>query len=125
MVRSRSTKRSSTASWRRRGASRLNGTAATAKQALKLYPWSAASCGREFHRAPTCASSPVHHRNHDHDCNPPDGSNWELLCVYCHDNEHARQSDHTGVAAIDAEEKARAGTGNPFAGLRSLLGKKD
>ncbi|MFA7667514.1 MAG: HNH endonuclease, partial [Burkholderiaceae bacterium] len=22
------------------------------------------------------------------DDNPPDGSNWELLCLYCHDNEH-------------------------------------
>jgi hypothetical protein len=22
--------------------------------------------------------------------NPPDGSNWENLCVYCHDDEHSR-----------------------------------
>jgi hypothetical protein len=33
----------------------------------------------------------VHHRDHNHDNNPPDGSNWELLCLYCHDNEHQRQ----------------------------------
>jgi hypothetical protein len=23
--------------------------------------------------------------------NPPDGSNWENLCVYCHDDEHHRE----------------------------------
>src|ERR1044071_1959021 len=28
--------------------------------------------------------------DHNHDNNPPDGSNWELLCLYCHDNEHQR-----------------------------------
>ena len=22
--------------------------------------------------------------------NPPDGSNWENLCIYCHDDEHSR-----------------------------------
>ena len=66
----------------------------------------------------------MHHRNHDHDFNPPDGSNWELLCVYCHDNEHSRHSDHTGVAAIDAEDKTPAATGTPFAALRDLLAKK-
>src|SRR5262249_9154615 len=59
-------------------------------QALKLYPWICARCGREFSgkklREPT-----VHHKDHNHDNNPPDGSNWELLCLYCHENEHARQ----------------------------------
>ena len=24
----------------------------------------------------------------NHDRNPPDGSNWENLCVYCHEAEH-------------------------------------
>ena len=33
----------------------------------------------------------MHHKDHNHDNNPPDGSNWELLCLYCHDNEHSRQ----------------------------------
>ncbi len=27
----------------------------------------------------------AHHRDHNHDDNPPDGSNWEWLCLYCHD----------------------------------------
>ncbi|HQW59651.1 MAG TPA: HNH endonuclease, partial [Thermomonas sp.] len=52
-----------------------------------------------------------------------DGSNWELLCVYCHDNEHSRQTDYTGVSAQAAEDKPAAATSNPFAGLKSLLGK--
>ena len=93
-------------------------------QALKLYPWVCGGCARTFTHA-NLQLLEVHHKNGNHDDNPPDGSNWELLCVYCHDNEHARQSDHTGVAAIDAEDKVAPATGNPFAGLRGLLGKKD
>jgi len=27
----------------------------------------------------------VHHKDHDHHNNPSDGSNRELLCLYCHD----------------------------------------
>jgi len=93
------------------------------ERALKMYPWICGRCAREFTRA-NLRELTVHHRNHDHDHNPPDGSNWELLCVYCHDNEHSRYVDHTGVKAIDAEEKLAPATGNPFAGLKSLL-KRD
>jgi hypothetical protein len=93
------------------------------EQALKLYPWVCGRCGRDFHRG-NLRELTVHHRNHDHDFNPPDGSNWELLCVYCHDNEHARHADHTGVAAIDAEETVAPATGTPFAGLQRILGAK-
>ena len=92
--------------------------------ALKLYPWICGRCAREFTRE-NLHELTVHHRNHDHDCNPSDGSNWELLCLYCHDNEHQRQGDYTGVPASEAEDKIAAATGTPFAGLRGLLGKKD
>jgi hypothetical protein len=94
------------------------------EQALKLYPWICGRCAREFTRE-NLHELTVHHRNHDHDCNPPEGSNWELLCLYCHDNEHQRQGDYTGVSALEAEDKVAAATGMPFAGLRGLLGKKD
>jgi hypothetical protein len=94
------------------------------ERALKMYPWICGRCAREFTRV-NLHELTVHHRNHDHDYNPPDGSNWELLCVYCHDNEHARHADHTGVAAIDAEEKVAPATGTPFASLGSLLGRKE
>jgi hypothetical protein len=93
------------------------------EQALKLYPWVCGRCARAFDRA-NLRELTVHHRNHDHDDNPPDGSNWELLCVYCHDNEHARQSDYTGVSASEAEDKAAPATGTPFAGLGALFGGK-
>ena len=93
------------------------------ERALKMYPWICGRCAREFTRA-NLRELTVHHRNHDHDCNPADGSNWELLCVYCHDNEHSRYIDHTGGSAINAEDKPAAATSNPFANLKSML-KKD
>lgn len=92
------------------------------ERALKLYPWICGRCAREFTRA-NLHELTVHHRNHNHDDNPPDGSNWELLCLYCHDNEHSRQLDHTGVGALDAEDAPAAATSSPFAGLKDLLGR--
>ena len=89
------------------------------ERALKMYPWICGRCAREFTRA-NLQELTVHHRNHDHDFNPPDGSNWELLCVYCHDNEHSRYIDHAAGAASSAESAAPA-TGNPFANLKDLL----
>ena len=93
------------------------------ERALKMYPWVCGRCAREFTRV-NLKELTVHHRNHDHDDNPADGSNWELLCVYCHDNEHSRYVDHTGVSATAAEDVRQAATGNPFAGLGALL-KRD
>ena len=62
------------------------------EQALKLFPWVCAKCGREF-QGKKLRELTVHHKDHNHDNNPPDGSNWELLCLYCHENEHARHVD--------------------------------
>ena len=92
------------------------------ERALKMYPWVCGRCAREFTRT-NLRELTVHHRNHNHDDNPADGSNWELLCVYCHDNEHSRQTDFTGGSALTAEDKPRAATSNPYGGLKSLLGK--
>ena len=90
------------------------------ERALKMYPWVCGRCAREFTRA-NLQELTVHHRNHDHDFNPPDGSNWELLCVYCHDNEHSRYIDHAaGSAASDSDSTAPA-TINPFANLKDLM----
>ncbi|MDH5823563.1 YajD family HNH nuclease [Luteimonas sp. RD2P54] len=94
------------------------------ERALKLYPWVCGRCAREFTRA-NLQELTVHHRNHNHDDNPADGSNWELLCVYCHDNEHSRQGDYTGVSALEAEDKHAAAKSSPFAGLGSLLKRED
>ena len=89
-------------------------------QALKLFPWICGRCAREFAQA-NLHELTVHHKNHDHEHNPSDGSNWELLCLYCHDNEHQRYVDQGGSAL--REENRAGATHSPFADLASLLGK--
>jgi hypothetical protein len=91
------------------------------ERALKLFPWICARCGREF-RGRNLRELTVHHKDHDHDNNPPDGSNWELLCLYCHDEEHTKTLG--GVRGGLAKPVA-AGTHRPFAGLRELLQRTD
>ena len=93
-------------------------------QALKLYPWICARCGREF-RGRTLRELTVHHKDHNHDNNPPDGSNWELLCLYCHENEHARQqvADVYGEATPGEDREPRS-TYRPFANRKDLLQRK-
>jgi len=90
-------------------------------QALKMYPWICARCGREF-SGKKLRELTVHHKDHNHDNNPPDGSNWELLCLYCHDNEHARQqvADAYGELTPGGEHESPA-TYRPFADLEDLL----
>jgi 5-methylcytosine-specific restriction endonuclease McrA len=91
------------------------------EQALKLFPHVCGRCGREF-EGKKLKELTVHHRNHNHDDNPPDGGNWELLCLYCHDNEHQKQMLE-GTMAPDGSAGAPA-TYQPFANLRDLLEKK-
>lgn len=90
------------------------------EQALKLFPPVCARCGREF-EGKRLRELTVHHRDHDHENNPPDGSNWELLCLYCHDNEHSRHlnSQWYGEATPGSERKPRD-TYRPFANLKDL-----
>ena len=88
------------------------------EQALKLYPWVCGRCGREFDHK-NLRELTVHHRDHDHDNNPADGSNWELLCLYCHDNEHQRQLEAT--RSRDGTGSAGQATHQPFADLRARL----
>ncbi|PHR50734.1 YajD family HNH nuclease [Cycloclasticus sp.] len=90
-------------------------------KALKMYPWICGRCAREFSQQ-TLHELTVHHRDHDHDNNPEDGSNWELLCVYCHDNEHSRQLDHQYGSLTEDKTKEELGQ-HPFAGLADLLKK--
>jgi len=89
------------------------------EQALKIYPWVCGRCARTFTRA-NLRELTVHHRNHDHDDNPPDGSNWELLCLYCHDNEHQRQLEAQSGLSMPTDEAGRA-THSPFADLKARL----
>jgi hypothetical protein len=90
------------------------------ERALKLYPWICGRCGRAF-AGERLRELTVHHKDHNHDNNPPDGSNWELLCLYCHDNEHSRVLDEA-ARNRDAQGHVSA-THNPFAALQSMLKK--
>ena len=93
-------------------------------QALKILPWICGRCNREFTRA-NLHELTVHHKDHDHDNNPPDGSNWELLCRYCHDNEHSRYLDELAAEGkvLDGGQ-AKAVTYKPFADLKAMLKEK-
>ncbi len=59
------------------------------ERSLALHGWICARCAREFD-ANRLHLLTVHHKDGNHDHNPPDGSNWENLCVDCHEAEHAR-----------------------------------
>lgn len=93
------------------------------EQALKLYPHICGRCSREFTRK-NLHELTVHHRDHDHDNNPPDGSNWELLCLYCHDREHSDHLDSGYAAGAENDRQRNAATYNPFANLAEILKSK-
>ena len=90
-------------------------------QALKLLPWICARCAREF-TSKNVRELTVHHRDGDHHHNPPDGSNWELLCIYCHENEHARLEDFK--AGTEPESTGSVAKHRPLEKLGELLKKK-
>ncbi len=94
------------------------------EQALKIYPWICGRCAREFTRA-NLRELTVHHRDHNHQNNPPNGSNWELLCLYCHDNEHQRQLEATGGSNPGGVNSGPTATHSPFANLKAMLGGGD
>ena len=94
------------------------------ERALKLYPWICGRCTREFTRE-NVRQLTVHHKDHNHDNNPSDGSNWELLCLYCHDNEHSRELEADAARAAGHSSAGKASTNRataqPFANLKNLL----
>lgn len=94
------------------------------ERALKILPWICARCGREF-SGKRLRELTVHHKDHNHENNPPDGSNWELLCLYCHENEHSRSLDAEwyGERRPGGERRPSASY-RPFADLAGLLKDK-
>ena len=97
------------------------------EKAFKLFPKICAHCGREF-SGKKLRELTVHHKDHNHNNNPPDGSNWELLCIYCHDNEHSRQQVAEAYGDSDLAEKSGStsspGFNAPFADLANILKNK-
>jgi 5-methylcytosine-specific restriction endonuclease McrA len=93
------------------------------EQALKMFAHVCGRCGREF-TGKKLKELTVHHRDHNHDYNPPDGSNWELLCIYCHENEHSRLVEQDRHGSSDGDDApADELTHKPFAALANLLKK--
>ena len=90
-------------------------------QALKLFPWVCGRCARTFTHA-NLQLLEVHHKNGNHNDNPPDGSNWELLCTYCHENEHAKLRDMEG--RTETGNASTTATFNPFAELKAMMESK-
>lgn len=93
------------------------------EQALRIYPWLCGRCAREFN-SKNIRELTVHHRDHNHNNNPSDGSNWELLCIYCHDNEHQRELEARNQSGNPSDNINKIATHNPFANLKDLLAKK-
>ncbi|HPL62616.1 MAG TPA: YajD family HNH nuclease [Syntrophales bacterium] len=59
------------------------------EKSLKIHGLICARCTREFDES-TRHLLTVHHKDGNHENNPPDGSNWENLCVFCHEDAHSR-----------------------------------
>ncbi len=59
------------------------------EKALNIHGLVCARCGREFDESRRHLLT-VHHKDGNHHNNPADGSNWENLCVYCHEDVHSR-----------------------------------
>jgi len=92
------------------------------EQSLRIHPWVCARCGREF-TAKNLHLLTVHHKDHNHENNPPDGSNWENLCIYCHDHEHSKYMDYEAGGG-DPQSDEKTITHKPFARLADLMKSK-
>lgn len=90
------------------------------ERALKLFPHLCGSCGREF-SGKRLRELTVHHKDHDHTNNPNDGSNWELLCIYCHDNEHEKHKMAGYGGGSVTKKETGPSIANPFDGLDGLF----
>jgi len=89
-------------------------------RALKILPHICGRCTREF-SGKRLKELTVHHRDHNHNNNPPDGSNWELLCIYCHDNEHEKGLDRRTASAGSQSTALPPSIFSQFAGLDQLI----
>lgn len=89
------------------------------EQSLKLHPWICGRCSKEFTRENLHLLT-VHHIDHNHDNNPADGSNWENLCIYCHDREHQKIRDFEQFGELTSSaHQDEMPINNPFAALKN------
>ncbi|MBU0651922.1 MAG: YajD family HNH nuclease [Proteobacteria bacterium] len=113
-------------------ASQQSGGEEYRERALSLHGLICGRCGREFETANRHLLT-VHHKDGNHHNNPPDGSNWENLCAYCHEDVHSRGAlgDYMeGTAAsreqvvVYRDEAAAGGMGALADKLKKALEKK-
>lgn len=113
-------------------ASQQSGGEEYRERALSLHGLICGRCGREFDAANRHLLT-VHHKDGNHNNNPPDGSNWENLCAYCHEDVHSRGvlGDYMeGMAAsreqvvVYRDEAAAGGMGALADKLKKALEKK-
>lgn len=76
------------------------------RAALDILPHICGRCSREFEGG-NLSQLTVHHKDGDHDNNPRDGRNWELLCHYCHEDEHSREVLAGRIASDDLSNEGR------------------
>jgi hypothetical protein len=102
------------------------------EKSLALHGLLCGRCGREFDAARRHMLT-VHHKDGNHRNNPPDGSNWENLCAYCHEDVHSRGllgdyleggSASREAAVVYRDEAAAGGMGALAEKLQKALEKK-
>jgi HNH endonuclease len=113
-------------------ASQQSGGEEYRERSLSLHGLICGRCGREFDAANRHLLT-VHHKDGNHHNNPPDGSNWENLCAYCHEDLHSRgllgdYMEGTAVtreqAIVYRDEAAAEGMGALAEKLQKALEKK-
>lgn len=74
------------------------------EKSLKIHGLVCARCAREFTGVSRQLLT-VHHKDGNHHNNPADGSNWENLCAYCHEDVHSREvlAEYLGNNASDRD----------------------
>ena len=102
------------------------------ERSLAIHGLVCARCGREFDHTNRHILT-VHHRDGNHHNNPPDGSNWENLCAYCHEDAHSREvlgEYFNGApggrddAVVYSDNGATDGLGSMGAKLQEAMKKK-
>lgn len=102
------------------------------ERSLAIHGLICGRCGREFDAANRHLLT-VHHKDGNHHNNPPDGSNWENLCAYCHEDEHSRSllgdyhdgRDHSRErVVVYKDDGAEKGMGSLAEKLQKALEKK-
>ena len=94
------------------------------ERSLAIHGLVCARCGRSF-EGENRRLLTVHHKDGNHHNNPPDGSNWENLCVYCHEDAHSREllGDYLKGADGSRDYGVAYGEGKKQGGLGSLADK--